>query len=191
MHFFVRQQTHLCLLQQLPSAGRHWVGRQVGTWFNLLRSIMFVCNVPRSKRASFFFDCVILGIFFNDAYSRYVSFLFWFLVGFVSMNISFLSLSLSLLQFCNFCNLLATAESATNWKKDLLQIKWKKKLSPENWIWWWRRTDAQTNNDTLDANPITSKQLLWTPPPTCPLVHLATCGDDPIHSNMITRPMEA
>lgn len=36
--------------------------------------------------------------------------------------------------------------------------------------------DGQTNNETLDANPITSKAIIMNPPPTCPLVHLATCG---------------
>ncbi len=103
VHFFVRQQTHLCLLQQLPSAGRQALGRQAsGDMINLLRSIMFVCNVPRSKRASFFFVCVILGIFLMML-TWYLSFLFWFLLDLLSMNIS-LSLFLSLfLQFCNFC----------------------------------------------------------------------------------------
>ncbi len=110
VHFFVRQQTHLCLLQQLPSAGRQALGRQAsGDMINLLRSIMFVCNVPRSKRASFFFDCVILGNFFYDALLS--TYLFFFDFCWICCPWTFPCLSFSLF-FCNFAisaNLFATA----------------------------------------------------------------------------------
>jgi hypothetical protein len=86
------------------------------------------------------------------------------------MNISFLSLSLSSLQFCNFCNLLATAESATNWKK----ISYK--LSEKNFHQRIEFDDeeGQTPRQTMTLLMQTPSQASNYYEPPHPLVHLST-----------------